>query len=329
MLNCGNNTALDSLTGKADEIKAKLAEGMSALSDLESKAGEITSALNDFAASIPTVNSLQADLNTALAQAATDASAAFATFREKWGDAIPESEIQGYLDTISSIASNPLALADFDPCKAFPNKELNPSTGAVAVKAKAASVPNTNNTLPEPYTPTITKTYEKKITDEMRAATRVGLDNLQAVEDYFAEQRKPLTARREAIANSAGWKSADKKAKSLGKKKSQLLEEGLLSEDEAKAVEKAFAWNDDNQSLKIRSYLMSRQLMAYKFVLRGEMPQETYDTEAYHPQGYLNGGKNGAIPQSDLDKFKELSAALDGVKTGILQWAQYHNESAS
>lgn len=326
MLNCGNNSALDSLTGKADEIKAKLAEGMSALSDLESKAGEITSALNDFAASIPTVNSLQADLNTALTQATTDASAAFATFREKWGDAIPESEIQGYLDTISSIASNPLSLADFDPCKAFPNKELNPTTGAVAVKAKAASVPNTNNTLPEPYTSTITKKYENKITDEMRAATQAGFDNLNAQATYFAEQRKPLTAKRETIANDSGYKSALKRAEAAGKKTKQLLEEGSLTEAEAKGVEKALAWNKENEILKVRDYLMTLQLISYKSLLDGSRPQETYDNEANHPDSYLNRGKNDAIPQSDIDKFYELAAVLDGVKTGLIQWKEYIDE---
>lgn len=326
MLNCGNNSALDGLTSKADEIKAKLAEGMSALSDLESKAGEITSALNDFAASIPTVNSLQADLNTALAQATTDASAAFATFREKWGDAIPESEIQGYLDTISSIASNPLSLADFDPCKAFPNKELNPTTGAVAVKAKAASVPNTNNTLPEPYTPTITKKYENKITDEMRAATQAEYDNMNAQAAYFAEQGKSLRARREGVVNDSGYKSALKRAEAAGKKPSQLLKEGSLTEAEAKGVEKALAFNEERETLKGRDYLMTMQLISYKQLLQGHITQETYDNDANQQNSYLNRGKNNVIPQSDIDKFYELAKVLDGVKTGLIQRKEYIDE---
>ena len=50
MLNCGSSPALDSITGKVDEIKGKLAEGMAALGDLESKANE---ALAELQAALP------------------------------------------------------------------------------------------------------------------------------------------------------------------------------------------------------------------------------------------------------------------------------------
>jgi len=137
---CGKNEALDSITAKVDEIKGKLAEGMAALGDLESKAQEALGELQAALPELPTATSLQADLNAALAGAQSDFSAALADFKETWGDKLSESEIQEYFDKISEVISDPTALLDFDPCKEFPNKELD-DTGAVVVKPKVIETP--------------------------------------------------------------------------------------------------------------------------------------------------------------------------------------------
>lgn len=330
MLSCGSNAALDELTGKVDEIKGKLAEGMGALGDLEAKANEAIGQLTSLIPEIPSFDSLQADLATALAAAQGDAAAAFATFREKWGDALPDSEIQGYIDTITAIASDPTALLTFDACQAFPNKELDTATGRISTKAKVAEIPNAAPQEIVPYEPVITQKYESKVTDEMKAATQVGLDNLQAVEDHFAPDRQALRDERPLITTLPGYASSKAKEKSSGKKREQLLEEGAFTEQEAKTVEKVLDFNKRIEIVKARSYLMSRQLMAYEMLLDGSMPQEVYDSEANVEGGYLSGGRpdangNKVIPQRDLDKFAELSAALDGVKTGLIQWKEYHD----
>ena len=136
MLKCGSNAALDGIMGKVDEIKGKLAEGMSALSDLESKANEALAELQAALPEIPTGDSLQADLAGLITQMQTDAAGAIAAFKEKYGEALPEGEIQGYIDQLNAVISDPLSLASFDPCKAFPNKEIDTATNEVIVKAK-------------------------------------------------------------------------------------------------------------------------------------------------------------------------------------------------
>ena len=323
---CGKNAALDELTGKVDEIKGKLAEGMGALSDLESKANEALSSLTSLVPEIPSFDSLQGDLAAALAGAQGDAAAAFATFKSKWGEALPEAEIQGYIDTITAIASDPTALLTFDPCKAFPNKEID-SAGKVVVKAKAAEVPKAEEfTEITPYEPVITKTYESKITDEMTAATKARKDNLQKQADYFKAIKKAHKSKRQAIKDDPGFISAKKKASATGKKASILLEEGALTEAEAKGVEAAKAWNKELETIKARDYLMNTQLLAYGFLLDGSLPADLYNKDASTPGSYLQGGKNGAIPQADLDKFAELSANLDAVATGLVQWKEYRDE---
>ena len=325
---CGKNAALDELTGKVDEIKGKLAEGMSALSDLESKANEALSSLTSLVPEIPSFDSLQGDLAAALAAAQGDAAAAFATFKSKWGDALPEAEIQGYIDTITAIASDPTALLTFDPCKAFPNKEID-SAGKVVVKAKAAEVPKAEDFQEiTPYEPVITKTYESKITDEMTAATQARKDNMQKQADYFKAIKKAHKAKRQAIKDDPGFKSAKKKASAAGKKASILLAEGKLTEAEAKGVEAAKAWNKELERIKARDYLMNTQLLAYGFMVDGSLPADLYNKDAATPGSYLQGGKNGAIPQADLDKFAELSANLDAVATGLVQWKEYRDELA-
>ena len=323
---CGKNAALDELTGKVDEIKGKLAEGMGALSDLESKANEALSSLTSLVPEIPSFDSLQGDLAAALAGAQGDAAAAFATFKSKWGEALPEAEIQGYIDTITAIASDPTALLTFDPCKAFPNKEID-SAGKVVVKAKAAEVPKAEEfTEITPYEPVITKTYESKITDEMTAATKARKDNLQKQADYFKAIKKAHKSKRQAIKDDPGFISAKKKASATGKKASILLEEGALTEAEAKGVEAAKAWNKELETIKARDYLMNTQLLAYGFLLDGSLPADLYNKDASTPGSYLQGGKDGAIPQADLDKFAELSANLDAVATGLVQWKEYRDE---
>ena len=323
---CGKNAALDELTGKVDEIKGKLAEGMGALSDLESKANEALSSLTSLVPEIPSFDSLQGDLAAALAGAQGDAAAAFATFKSKWGEALPEAEIQGYIDTITAIASDPTALLTFDPCKAFPNKEID-SAGKVVVKAKAAEVPKAEEfTEITPYEPVITKTYESKITDEMTAATQARKDNLQKQADYFKAIKKAHKSKRQAIKDDPGFISAKKKASATGKKASILLEEGALTEAEAKGVEAAKAWNKELERIKARDYLMNTQLLAYGFLLDGSLPADLYNKDASTPGSYLQGGKDGAIPQADLDKFAELSANLDAVATGLVQWKEYRDE---
>lgn len=325
---CGKNAALDELTGKVDEIKGKLAEGMGALSDLESKANEALSSLTSLVPEIPSFDSLQGDLAAALAGAQGDAAAAFATFKSKWGEALPEAEIQGYIDTITAIASDPTALLTFDPCKAFPNKEID-SAGKVVVKAKAAEVPKAEEfTEITPYEPVITKTYESKITDEMTAATKARKDNLQKQADYFKAIKKAHKSKRQAIKDDPGFISAKKKASATGKKASILLEEGALTEAEAKGVEAAKAWNKELETIKARDYLMNTQLLAYGFLLDGSLPADLYNKDASTPGSYLQGGKDGAIPQADLDKFAELSANLDAVATGLVQWKEYRDELA-
>ena len=326
MLSCGSNAALDQLTGKVDEIKGKLAEGMGALGDLEAKANEAIGQLTSLIPEIPSFDSLQGDLAAALAAAQGDASAAFATFKEKWGEVLPESEIQGYIDTISAIASDPTALLTFDACQAFPNKELDTATGQVATKAKVAEIPNEAPPEITPYEPVITKTYESKITDEMTAATKARKDNLQKQADYFKAIKKAHKSKRQAIKDDPGFISAKKKASATGKKASILLEEGALTEAEAKGVEAAKAWNKELERIKARDYLMNTQLLAYGFLLDGSLPADLYNKDASTPGSYLQGGKDGAIPQADLDKFAELSANLDAVATGLVQWKEYRDE---
>ena len=141
-LTCGNSAALDSITGKVDEIKAKLAEGMSALGDLESKA---TSALSELQAALPEIPSagpsLQGSVSSLIAQMQVDAGGAIAAFKAEWGAAVSDGELQGYIDQVTAAISDPLSLASFDPCEAIPNKELDTATGEVVVKAKEIKIP--------------------------------------------------------------------------------------------------------------------------------------------------------------------------------------------
>lgn len=339
MLTCGNNAALDGIMGKVDEIKGKLAEGMSALSDLESKAQEALADLQAALPEIPTGDSLQADLASLITQVQTDAGGAIAAFQEKYGGALPADEIQGYIDTINGVISDPLSLASFDPCKAFPNKEIkietdpvtNTTVKEVIVKAKEIEVPNVEPPKVVEYKPAeapTTKKYESVITDNMKANTAARKKALEDQEAYFKKIRNAHRELRLKIIQTPGYYELNDKAKAAGKKRKQMKEEGLLTEAEIKITDDILDWLQVRKTIKARDGLMARQLLAYYLLLSGEMSQEIYDSEANHPQGYLNGGINDAIPQADIIKFLEIADAVSVTKAGAIEWKAYRDELA-
>ena len=332
MLNCGNNAALDGIMGKVDEIKGKLAEGMSALSDLESKANEALADLQAALPEIPTGDSLQADLAALITQMQADAGGAIAAFKEKYGEALPEGEIQGYIDQLNAVISDPLSLASFDPCKAFPNKEIDTATNEVIVKAKEIEVPNVQPPKIVEYKPAEAPTtvkYESKITDNMKANTAARQKALDDQEAYFKPIRNAHKEKATEIKSRPLYGELNAKAKAAGKKRKQMKEEGLLTEAEVKIVDDIHEWMETRKIIKARDGLMARQLFAYYLVLSGEMPQEVYDTEANTPETYLQGGKNNAIPAGDIAKFHEISNAVAATKAGAIEWKAYQDELAS
>ena len=336
-LPCGDNAALGDLTGKINEIKDKLNEGLSALADLEAKATEALSKLTSLKAEIPGLDSLQADLAAALAAAQNDAASAFAAFREKWGDALPEAEIQGYIDTITALLSDPASLLTFDACKAFPNKQIDSATGKVSTKAQAATIPNTapvsfDQTPSYTYEPQITRTYESKITDEMKANTAARKKAGEDIEAYFDPLYKDIIARKKELIADPTYESIKSVTKAAGKKSNQLKEEGKLNAAQVAWVDGRNKLNEDKEFLKARDYLLTRQVFAFNLYLSGEMPAKTYEEEANNPEGYLQGGKkdeagNQKIPAEDIAKFREIEADLKATEAGAKGWYAYDQSS--
>lgn len=336
-LPCGDNAALGDLTGKINEIKDKLSEGLSALSDLEAKATEALGKLTSLKAEIPGLDSLQADLAAALAAAQGDAAAAFATFREKWGDALGDSEIDEYINKINQILSDPTSLLTFDACKVFPNKQLDPATGKVSTKAQAATIPNAapvtaDETPAFTYEPVITRTYESKITDEMKANTAARQKAGEDIEAYFKPKYKALAKKIKDAKGQPAFGTISTKARESGKKYHQLKEEGVLTEDEVKWVELRDELIEEREFLKARDYLLTRQVFAFNLYLSGEMPAKTYEEEANNPDGYLQGGKKDAdgnqkIPAEDIAKFREIEADLKATEAGAKGWYAYEQGS--
>jgi hypothetical protein len=336
-LPCGDNAALGDLTGKINEIKDKLNEGLSALADLEAKATEALSKLTSLKAEIPGLDSLQADLAAALAAAQNDAASAFAAFREKWGEALPEAEIQGYIDTITALLSDPTSLLTFDACKAFPNKQIDPATGKVSTKAQAAAIPNAapttfTETPSATYEPVITRTYESKITDEMKANTAARKKAGEDIEAYFKPKYKALALKIKEAKKDDNFGTIATKARESGKKYHQLKDEGALTDGEVKWVELRDSLIAEREFLKARDYILTRQVFAYNLYLSGEMPAKTYEEEANHPEGYLQGGKKDAdgnqkIPAEDIAKFREIEADLKATEAGAKGWYAYNQNS--
>lgn len=332
MLNCGNNAALDSINGKVDEIKAKLAEGMSALSDLQSKADDIASEINAALPELPSLPSLQADLNTALAAAATDFQSALNDFNETWGDKLSTAEIDEYFAKISEIASNPLALADFDPCKEFPNKEID-GDGNVVVKAKKADTPAAppvkieefvktvidNVELPSTVSPAGTSRKESGFGDAMQARIAI----FSEVNDYYTPFAKAARLKVEELEKKPEFKQTGGTGITANDaaKRFRLYNTGKMTEEQVIWFEQYDAARVEHQKVHDRRTAVKNQLEIYIEFLSGRIPEENY----LKGEDVFFDFDNLLLEDKDYILFNEKKKALDEHKSKFQKVAKHTN----
>jgi hypothetical protein len=339
MLNCGSSPALDSITGKVDEIKAKLAEGMSALGDLESKANEALAELQAALPEIPSAGpSLQGDVSALLAQMQTDAGGAIAAFKEAWGEAMSDGELQGYIDQVTAAISDPLSLASFDPCEAIPNKELDSATGEVVVKAKEMKIPSeppakildffTNfgsvvdlTQLPSSVSPAGTSRSSSGFAAALSASTKAKgkIDTAftpkvrAANEAYSAEKKKPEYNQ----TGSSGYNGSG------AAKRQRLYTTGRMTAGQVKWYENFLDLEIEYQNVSARRDMIKEQLENYTEFLSGRISQENFD------KGEKNFLDEPRLTASDISLYETGKSDLDVNKADFQGVANHTNQVVS
>lgn len=168
-INCSSNTLLDTLNAKKDALNAKVEElqslGAAAMADLKAKADEMKDSLLAAVPVPPAIPNFKKELEELKGKVGKELAEAKAAFKERWGDALPNIDIDGLMDKVSAakdlvdnfeedlndfvsgVASNieTAASDQFDFCKDVPNIEA-PKVSAegkveqVKVKAEEPTV---------------------------------------------------------------------------------------------------------------------------------------------------------------------------------------------
>ena len=170
-INCSSNALLDTLNAKKDALNAKVAElsalGAKAMEDIANAADEMKDALLAAVPVPPVIPNFKKELEELRDKVGEELAEAKAAFKERWGDALPDVDIDGLMekvtaarDAIGDIASDVEdavgeiagaagdalsglagAVAEpFDFCKDVPNieaPEVSPEGKVEKVKVKA------------------------------------------------------------------------------------------------------------------------------------------------------------------------------------------------
>ena len=275
-INCSSNSLLDSLNAKKDLLNSKVASlqsaGAAAMGDLAAKAASMKDALLASIPEIPEIPNFKKELAELAGKVGAELAEAKAAFKERWGDALPDIDIDGLMNKVAAAKSlvdnfdenlNDLAtgLADkFDLCKDVPNIDapvVSPEGKVEAVKVKAEE-PIVAAAVPKKVEVVVPTVVEKEKAVSVKPTVTVSRDELADAKDamrreidgFLSEFRTNktaaarLSARNRAATNS--WnriiKNKDKDGLTLmdyynsgqGKKVDRILvKKYLISEAEA------------------------------------------------------------------------------------------------
>lgn len=153
-INCSSNALLDTLNAKKEALNAKVAElqsaGAGAMADLKAKSDEMKAALLAAVPEVAEIPNFKKELEELRGKTGAALVKAKADFKERWGDALPDVDIDGLMDKVTAAASLVTGAAanlagavasNFDFCKDVPNIDA-PKVSADGVveevKVKAA-----------------------------------------------------------------------------------------------------------------------------------------------------------------------------------------------
>ena len=231
-INCSKNPKLELLEKKQAELDALMSnlasQGAAAMSALKAKLDEVATALTDMIPELPEIPNFQKELQELAGKVGEDLAKAKAAFKERWGDALPDVDIDGLMskvaaagdalgniasgvedavseiagaagDALSGIASG---VADaFDFCKDVPNIDAPEVVdGKVTKVIDKGPEPTTPAEIPavvEPVTPTIVAKEEQPSVSSVTEKPLKEIANAYVpFENEIKEYIKPYTAKK-------------------------------------------------------------------------------------------------------------------------------------
>mgnify|MGYP000996094081 CR=1 FL=1 len=290
---CGENESLGAIGELADSIKGKLAEGMDALGDLESLQSDMLSKLGELKAELPEIptSSLQDDLKELANKVGEEFADAQAAIREKWGDAVDDiDELVDSIPSLTDLISGDVELPDF--CKDIPNVEIRTTVDEagnevqeVVQQAQAAVTPNTNSVPIEEFTSGMQQAFanissgpsgESFIGTSIAYGTQVEVPLAAIFNRYFGPAQEKLDELK-AYQSTSVWRSVRTLMRESSLTLGELLEQGLLSQEQIGAYNENQLYTRELASLNRLRGRFQEAVYAHKMLIVGNMSQEDFD----------------------------------------------------
>ena len=281
-INCSSNALLDTLNAKKEALNAKVAElqslGAAAMADLQAKANEMKAALLAAVPEPPVIPNFKKELEELKSKTGAALVKAKAAFKERWGDALPDVDIDGLMDNVSGLANR---AAKFDFCKDVPNIEAPKvsADGIVEVVKVKAAEPIVAADIPKKVEEVVPTVIEKE--NEVSSSGLIEksyselLDDLAPYRKEIDKLIKPFLPAIKEFSKNEKKMSRNKKYKKLKEKyaKADLKESeyynNVASSGEKKLIEEKWKyWNKAkaayyNKKLIFHYYTMHVQGMQY------------------------------------------------------------------
>ena len=188
-INCSSNPKLEALEKKkkelADQAAGLASQGSGAMADLKAKALEMKDALLDMIPEIPAIPNFAKEIQDLAGKIGEELLEAKAAFKERWGDSLPDVDIDNLMDGVS----NPLN-TDFDLCKDVPNVDAPEVVDGKVTKVKdKGPAPTTATEVPK-----VVEAVEPTVVEKEKAPTiNPALEKSQkAVQDQLDSFNKGL-----------------------------------------------------------------------------------------------------------------------------------------
>ena len=242
-IDCSKNPLLEKLEAKQAELDALVSNlasvGSAGMAALKAKADEMVSALTDMIPSLPEIPNFKKELQELAGKVGKELAEAKAALKERWGEALPDIDIDGLMNKVSAAKSlidnfeedltdfaTGLAgkVADkFDFCKDAPNIDAPEVVDGKVIKViDKGAEPTTPAEVPvvvETVTPTIVaKEKEPSVSglttksySELLEAKQPYDDAIATFKDSYLPPLKEWTDRTTKLKKTKEWKKLDKR----------------------------------------------------------------------------------------------------------------------
>jgi len=321
---CGTPLNLDAVTGFMDDIKANLelpsVDLKAALPDLDGLKDDLMGALGDLKPELPDLGlSFKDEIARLQSLAGPEFAALKSELESKWKDAVPDlNNILGSVPDLNSLVSG--ALPAVDMCSAIPeiNAKFETIDGvAVATEitkqAQNALTPDKTAAAVEEFSKTIVdKSSEEVVSgypwnDVTRKWNRVYFGISGDRNDHFNEITAWIKKENKAVAALDSYKSYDVKKKEYGMVREELVEAGLLDDNEMAMIPRLRELVRIRKGYNCRLVKFNQKMKGYLLYLVGETTEEQWNSIWNHRPA----GNQGDLEPEDYTKLEEFFEEFD------------------